>query len=60
MGCVSATKWFCQRVKGFHPIRKRYYYPNGSDKNGRYWEHVVASNGVIEIDIAPYANKGTL
>jgi len=55
MGCVSAARWFCKRVKGFVPIRKRFYYQNGNDKNGLFWEHIIAYNGLIEIDISPYA-----
>ncbi len=57
MGCVAAANWLCKRVDGFYPLRKRFYLPHGSDKNGRFWEHVVATNGIIEIDLAPYANK---
>lgn len=53
MGCVSAAEWFCKRVKGFRPLRKRFYYPCGD-----FWEHVVVTDGVIEIDICPYANRG--
>ena len=51
MGCVSASNWFCKRVPGFYPIRFKYLM-----LDGRYMEHVIASDGVISIDLAPYAN----
>lgn len=52
MGCVSAAKWFCKRVKGF--------YTENLDRhteNGEYFRHVVATDGVIRIDLSPYADK---
>jgi hypothetical protein len=52
MGCVAATNWFIKRVKGFYPKRCSYF-----TKNGEIFEHVVATNGVVTIDLAPYANK---
>lgn len=52
MGCVSATDWFCKRVNGFYPIRKTYY-----TMAGEVYQHVVATNGVIELDIAPVNNR---
>lgn len=45
MGCVSATNWFCKRVKGFVPIRLDF---------GNF-QHVVATDGKIRIDLASYA-----
>lgn len=57
MGCVAATDWFCRRQPEFYPLRRRFYLPSGSDRNGEFWEHVVATNGIIEIDLAPYANR---
>ena len=56
MGCVSATDWFCKRVDGFYPLRKTYVSKVGAYK-GEIYDHVVATNGEIEIDVAPYANK---
>lgn len=57
MGCVAATDWLCMRVPEFKPLRKRMYLPGGTDKNGLLWEHVVATNGKIIIDLAPYADR---
>jgi len=57
MGCVAATDWFCKRHPKFHPIRKTSYMKNGNDKNGRFYQHVVATDGKIEIDLSPYNNK---
>jgi len=51
MGCVSATKWFCKRVEGFYPVRLDRY-----TKEGIIYGHVVASNGVVRIDLSPYAD----
>ena len=52
MGCVNATKWFCKKVNGFYPKRLTLY-----TDNGEIYQHVVATNGVIDIDISPYACK---
>ena len=52
MGCVSATNWFCKRVQSFKPKRLTRY-----TKEGNLFEHVVCFNGLIIIDIAPYADK---
>ncbi len=49
MGCVSATEFFCKRVAGFEPVRLERY-----DVDGNYTEHVVATNGVIRVDLAPH------
>ena len=54
MGCVAATDWFCKRVPEFRPVRLSRY-----TKSGDYFEHVVASNGVILIDLAPYSDHPT-
>jgi hypothetical protein len=51
MGCVSATDWFVRCVSGFKPVRLNRY-----TKNGDLFQHVVASNGVVVIDLAPYAD----
>jgi hypothetical protein len=50
MGCVAATDWFCKRVPGFHPERLVRDTLYGS------YEHVVATDGKIRIDLAPYAD----
>jgi len=52
MGCVSATNFFCKRVKGFKPKRIRRY-----TNSGEIFEHVVATDGMIIVDLAPYADK---
>lgn len=51
MGCVAATDWFCKRVSGFRPERITRY-----TKDGEVFQHVVATDGVIRIDLAPYAD----
>lgn len=52
MGCVSATDWFCKRVPGFSPKRLTRYTPDGE-----VFEHVVATDGWIVVDLAPYADR---
>jgi hypothetical protein len=52
MGCVNATNWLCRRVSIFSPLRLTRY-----TKDGEPFEHVVASNGRITIDLAPYADR---
>jgi hypothetical protein len=52
MGCVAATDWFCKRVKDFYPDRLPRY-----TSEGHYFEHVVATNGFIRIDLSPYADR---
>lgn len=47
MGCGRATNWFCKRVKGFRPLR----FPRAA--GGVYWEHVVAYDGKVIIDLSP-------
>ena len=49
MGCVAATNWFCSRVEGFHPERLTRY-----TEDGGLYQHVVASDGTIRIDLSPY------
>lgn len=51
MGCVSATEWFCKRVEGFYPERLNRY-----TKDGEVFQHEVATNGIIRIDLAPYSD----
>jgi len=51
MGCVAATRWFCSRVQGFTPLRLTRY-----TKEGEIFQHVVATDGKVIIDIAPYAD----
>ena len=52
MGCVSATDFFCNRVSGFYPKRVDYYTENNEE-----YSHVIATNGVVDIDLSPYNNK---
>lgn len=52
MGCVAATDWFCKRVPTFRPIRLTRY-----TKAGEVFQHVVATNGVVHIDISPYNDR---
>ena len=52
MGCVSASSWFCKRHPEYKSERLTRY-----TKKGEPFEHVVASNGKIRIDLAPYADK---
>lgn len=52
MGCVSATDFLCKRVPGFRPIRLTRYL-----ESGELYEHVVATDGLIIIDLAPYADR---
>lgn len=51
MGCVSAADWFCARVAGFKPIRIERW-----TEAGDIFEHVVASDGRVIIDLSPYAD----
>lgn len=52
MGCVSATRWLCRRVPGFKPLRLTRY-----TADGEIFEHVVAYDGTIIVDLAPYADR---
>lgn len=51
MGCVAAADWFCKRVSGFEPERLNRYTPEGE-----LFQHVVATDGRIRIDLSPYAD----
>jgi len=51
MGCVAATHWFCKRVDGFKAERLTRF-----TENGECFQHVVATDGKIRIDLAPYAD----
>ena len=55
MGCVKATQFLCQRVPGFSPKRI-----NRWTASGDLFQHVVATNGTIDVDLAPYADKPSL
>ena len=48
MGCVNASEWFCKRVKGFKTERLHRY-----TEEGDYFGHVVATDGIIRIDLTP-------
>ena len=52
MGCVAAADWFCKRVPGFRPESLDRY-----TKDGDYFGHTVATDGVVRIDISPYADR---
>lgn len=52
MGCIPATNWFCARVSRFWPLCLHCY-----TENGELYQHVVATNGKIIIDLAPYTDK---
>ena len=49
MGCVATADWFCKRVEGFKPKRLTRY-----TKDGEVFQHVIAANGHIQIDLAAY------
>lgn len=51
MGCVSATEWFIKRVHGFKSERLDRW-----TENGEVYQHEVATNGIIRIDLAPYSD----
>ena len=52
MGCVAATNFFVKRVPGFKPKRLTRHTSDGD-----LYEHVVATNGVVVIDLAPYSDR---
>ncbi len=52
MGCVSAAGWLCRRVKGFELERLTRYTAEGD-----IFQHVIATNGIIHVDLAPYADR---
>ncbi|KKN60226.1 hypothetical protein LCGC14_0534250 [marine sediment metagenome] len=51
MGCVAGTDWFCKRVSGFKPLSLDRY-----TRVGEYYGHTVATDGIIRIDLTPYAD----
>ena len=51
-GCVEAAIWFCRRVPNFHPLRVSRF-----TQDGEYFSHVVATDGRVVIDLAPYADR---
>ena len=51
MGCVAAANWLCKRVPTFRCERLTRY-----SSDGHVYQHVVATNGLIRIDLAPYAD----
>jgi hypothetical protein len=52
MGCVNATDWFCSKVPGFYPERLTRY-----TESGDLFGHVVATDGLVRIDLSPYADR---
>jgi len=48
----SATNWFCSRVNGFRPELVDRFTADGNQ-----YRHVVASDGLIRVDLAPYDDK---
>jgi hypothetical protein len=48
MGCVSAAEWLCKRVPGFHTLRLERL------ENEVYWEHVIATDGEVSVDLTPH------
>lgn len=52
MGCVAATYWFCQRVNKFYPLRLTRY-----TREGKVFQHMVATDGMVHVDFAPYSDK---
>jgi len=51
MGCVAAAAWAAKRLEGFKPLRITRYTPEGE-----VYEHVVAFNGKVVVDLTPYAD----
>lgn len=51
MGCVAAADWFCNKVPGFKPERITRYTSEGD-----IFQHVVATDGAVRIDLAPYSD----
>lgn len=52
MGCVAATQWLCKRVPGYYAERLTRY-----TEHGELYQHVVATNGIIRVDLSPYADR---
>ena len=48
MGCVMAAEFICSRVPGFYPVRL-----NRDRQDGIHWQHVVASNDEVVVDLSP-------
>lgn len=59
MGCVAAAEWWIKRLPQLRSVRRRFYYPGGTDENGQFWEHVILTDGCIEIDPSPWSNKSS-
>jgi hypothetical protein len=53
MGCVSATEWLCKRL-GFpwKPERLTRW-----TSEGEIFQHTVATDGLIRIDLSPYNDR---
>lgn len=48
MGCMSASRWFCARVKGFRISSVDRY-----TKTGDLYGHTVAFDGQVVVDLTP-------
>ena len=51
MGCVSATQWLVDRCQSFKAERLTRF-----TEDREVFEHVIATDGVIRIDLAPYSD----
>ncbi len=51
MGCIAASQWFCARVEGFWLEDLDRYTASGD-----YFGHTVATDGLVRIDLSPYAD----
>lgn len=53
MGCVAATQWAIRKLKKykFKALRLNRY-----TSDGEVYQHVVAFNGKVIIDLAPYSD----
>ena len=52
MGCVAASDWLCSKVQGFRPSRLTRY-----TSSGEIFEHVVATDGLIVVDLVPHLDS---
>lgn len=52
MGCVAATNFVCSRVPDFDPLRLKRW-----TEDGEPYEHVVATDGSIVIDLVPHLDS---
>ena len=52
MGCVSASEWFCKRVKGFKPLLVERWTEDGDS-----FGHVICDNGQIRVDLTPHLDS---